>query len=83
MSPHVKKEITLADGKVIRIRQATPAEQESAETRSLRHAAKVAGETAVAKAFSKGLPITIGRAGKLIQVYPDGREVVLGELRKP
>ena len=82
MSPYTKKEITLANGKVVRMRQATPAEQESPETCSLRHAAKVAGEIAVAKAFSKGLPITIGREGKLIQIYPDGHEVVLGELRK-
>lgn len=75
--------IPLADGTEIRIRQATPAEQESAKTRSLRHAAKVAGKTAVAKTFSKGLPITIGREGKLIQIYPDGHEVILGELRRP
>lgn len=82
MSPYTKKEITLANGKVVRMRQATPAEQESTETCSLRHAAKVAGEIAEAKAFSKGLPITIGREGKLIQIYPDGHEVVLSELRK-
>ena len=82
MNSCTQKKITLANGKVIRLRQATPEEQESAEVRSLRHAAKVAGLTAVAKAFAHGLPITIGRNGKLIQIYPDGHEVVLGELRK-
>lgn len=56
MSLHMKTEIKLVNGKVIRIRRATPAQQNNAETRSLRHAAKVAGETAVAQAFSRSLP---------------------------
>lgn len=78
----MKKEITLADGKVIHVRYATKAQRESSEISSLRHAAKVAGQTAVAKAFSKGLPITIGRNGKLIHVFPNGHETIIGELRK-
>lgn len=76
------REIKLPNGKIIKIKRATPAQQNSAETRSLRYAAKIAGEIAVSRTFAQGLPITIGRNGKLIHVFPDGHEEIIGELRK-
>jgi len=78
----MKKEITLDNGKIIKVSHATKEQRENTEISSLRRAAKIAGQNAVEKAFSKGLPITIGRNGKLIHVFPDGRETIIGELSK-
>lgn len=39
-----------------------------------------AGRKAVAESFRLGLPVTGTKNGRIVKIYPDGREVVLGDL---
>jgi len=48
------------------------------EDRMLAAAAAAASKAAVERTFAAGRPITVFRDGKLIQIYPDRHEVVIG-----
>ena len=49
------------------------------ETQAWKHVAKEATAAARQKAHNKGLPYVIGRDCKIIEVWPDGTEVVVKE----
>ena len=53
--------------------------KETAETRRLRESAARAGANAFARTLAQGIPVTIMRDGKLIQINPDRTETVIGE----
>ena len=76
MSPAKTTQITLPNGEVVPV---YPVEsvQETEETKRLRESAERAGANAIAKAFSKGIPVTIMRDGVMIQINPDRTETVL------
>ena len=79
MSPTTVKQITLPNGDVVPVVSAEFA-RETPETKRLRTSAAKAGANAVAKAFAKGIPVTVMRNGVLIQINPDRSETVLEAL---
>ena len=52
----------------------------TADEKMLAEAAREASARAVAETFAAGLPITIAKGDKIVQVAPDGTETVLGDL---
>ena len=52
----------------------------SDEEKKLAAAAAAASRDAVRAAFAAGLPITVGKNGKLVEIAPDGTETVIGDL---
>ena len=76
MCPTKTTQITLPNGDIIPV---IPVEnvQETEETKRLRDSAAKAGANAIAKALSKGIPVTIMRDGVMIQINPDRTETVL------
>lgn len=52
----------------------------SDEEKTLAAAAAAASRDAVRAAFAAGLPITVGKNGKLVEIAPDGTETVIGDL---
>ena len=78
MSPTKTTQVTLPNGVTVPV---IPAKfvKETAETRRLRESAARASANAVAKTLAQGIPVTIMRDGKLIQINPDRTETVIGE----
>ena len=70
---------TLPNGETVPVVSAEFA-KETPETKRLRVSAAKAGANAVAQSLAKGIPVTILRDGKLIQINPDRSETVLEAL---
>ena len=71
--------IKLPDGTCIPVIPPEKA-QESDSSEVLKEVADSMGKEAIAEAFRNGLPVTIGKDGKIIRRYPDGREEIIGTL---
>lgn len=50
------------------------------EERMLAEAAREASRDAVKRAFAAGLSITIARDGKLVEIAPNGKERIVGDV---
>lgn len=71
--------ITLADGTVLPV--ITPDKAEETDiSKALKQVASAMGKEAVEEAFKLGLPVTVGKGDKIIRLYPDGHEEIVGEL---
>ena len=79
MTTELPKTMTLPDGKVIPVFPFESGKATSSEAAALQKSAERASKNAVQAAFAKGLPVTVGRDGKIIRLYPDGREEIIGE----
>ena len=79
MTTEFPKTMTLPDGKVISVFPIGSGKALSPEAAALQKSAERASQNAVRAAFSKGLPVTVGRDGKILRLYPDGHEEVVGE----
>lgn len=79
MTTELPKTVTLPDGKVIPVIPFESGKALSPEAAALQKSAERASQNAVQAAFSKGLPVTVGRDGKILRLYPDGREEIVGE----
>ena len=79
MTTELPKTMTLPDGKVIPIFPFESGKTPSREAAALQKSAERASKNAVRAAFAKGLPVTIGRNGKILRLYPDGHEEIIGE----
>ena len=79
MSAEIPKIVTLPDGKEIPVSVIKSDAELSPEAASLQKSAEKASKNAVETAFSKGLSVTVGRDGKILRLYPDGREEIVGE----
>ena len=79
MSSTETTQVTLPNGETVPVVSAEFA-KETPETQRLRASAAKAGVNAVAQALSQGIPVTILRDGKLIQINPDRSETVLEAL---
>lgn len=73
------QKITLPNGVEIPVVQADPSHLDKT-ARTLHKVAAAMGKNAVRRAFRKGIPVTIGRDGKLIRLHPDGHEEVIGDM---
>ncbi len=79
MSPVKKSYVTLPDGKVVPVVSAV-GKPESTTTKVLRCAARNASANAIKRTHAIGLPATVAKGDKIVKLYPDGREEVIGEL---
>ena len=79
MTTELPKTMTLPDGKVIPVFPFQAGTELSPEAAALQKSAERASKNAVQAAFAKGLPVTIGRDGKILRLYPDGHEEIVGE----
>lgn len=52
----------------------------SPEEQMLADAAREASAKAVAETFALGLPITVAKGDKIVRIYPDGKEEIIGDL---
>lgn len=52
------------------------------ETQAMLDAINAGIKEEIEKTWAAGRPITVGRDGKVIQIYPDGSEVVISEYGK-
>ena len=74
------KQITLPNGDVVPV---FPVEffKETEETKRLRESAARASANAIAKSLANGIPVTIMRGKKIIQINPDKSETVIEVLQ--
>ena len=79
MKSTAKSHITLPDGRLVKVSYSTCS---STETEKLRKAAEETGRVAVKTAFAHGLPVTVGKDGNIVKIYPDGHEEIIGALAK-
>ena len=78
MDEKLPKTVTLPNGAVVPVKVADK-DDLPPEIRALVKSAARAGKNAVKKLHAKGIPASFGRDGKLIKLYPDGHEEVIGE----
>lgn len=79
MEQVIKNQITLTNGHVIKVVKANSSHQDE-ESIAVAAAAAKAGSNAVKEAFAQGKPVTVGRNGNIIRLYPNGTEEIIGTL---
>lgn len=78
MDEKLPKTVMLPNGAVVPVKVADK-DHLPPEIQALMKSAARAGKNAIRNLHNKGIPASFGRDGKLIKLYPDGHEEVIGE----
>lgn len=78
MNPTKITKVTLPNGVTVPVVSAVQAKDATTET--LRRVAAKAGSLAIENAFSRGVSVTVAKAGKIVRIHPDGSESIIGVL---
>ena len=71
--------IRMADGTLAPVEYQTEASQQSEEARKLSRSVWEAGQAAIKRLLSKGIPAVFVKGKDLIRLYPDGHEEIIKE----